>query len=327
MPQRIIVASGIEIRDAPQEADLVGMLNTRAQPNWVWPPGLRWTFPRGPVAAAKFEIELVHTMAEFRTALEERDAWVIYSGHSRYGQGPAFGPANTAHCPTAVDMPVNPWGQHFRMGWDATDTECMGDILEHGVAPRELDITAANPGLSLPSALVRAASAAKDVERMRRRGKLTRQDRRHPCNIRGAWRNLHTCHSVEAEQFSLRPDQPILNRNYYAQITVGGTPDFLTAVTVGHGDLDTVNLRCAVLFMGSCSSNVHYRHSLVNHRTTQRANCWFYLTMRVNSASHAATFVDEALNGTDPLSRGGARTMIWRLNSQPDPGTVVVVKP
>ncbi|MBK9059379.1 MAG: hypothetical protein IPL81_05735 [Flavobacteriales bacterium] len=27
MPQRIIVASGIEIRDAPQEADLVGMLN------------------------------------------------------------------------------------------------------------------------------------------------------------------------------------------------------------------------------------------------------------------------------------------------------------
>ena len=322
MAQRIIIASGVEIRDTRQQFDLETLLNARAH---RLPTG-KWVFP-APPAVALFEIENVFTMAEFGAALQEDKAWVVYSGHSRYGQGPAFGPARTPHCPTAASMSTNPWGQHFRMGWDATDTECVGDILEHGVDPVEFDITAAPAGVELPGALVRASAAARDVERQRRRGRLSRYQRAHPCSIPNAWRELRVCQPAVASKASARPSTPLQDRHYYRQTKVDGHDEFLTAVKVGHADLDAITLRCSVLFMGSCSSRVHYRHALVKHRRTQRAKCTFFLTSHVNSASHAATFVEAAFNLVDPTTRRGAARMVRLLNRQPDPGTVTVERP
>src|SRR5262245_33044639 len=91
----IVVAFGFESRDHFGEA-VVKMLNDDAEPG----KGSIWTYPKG-AAAAKitYEVRVVFTKAEFAAALDLDDAYVVYEGHSRYGQGPTFGP------PRPSDMP------------------------------------------------------------------------------------------------------------------------------------------------------------------------------------------------------------------------------
>src|SRR5207245_5319329 len=112
MVQKIIVAAGIEIRDF-QGSTLVAFLNANADPG----KASVWTHPKGSGSKATREVRVVFTMAEFAAALDVEDAIVIYEGHSRYGQGPAFGPASTPHVPDKKAFPINPWGVHFRMGY------------------------------------------------------------------------------------------------------------------------------------------------------------------------------------------------------------------
>src|SRR5262245_39468476 len=132
--QKIIVAFGIEIRNHAEAAAMPPWLNEIADEK------VRdkvWTYPKGAGTKARFEVDLVYTMDEFAKALDTEGAVVIYSGHSRDGQGPAFGPSipsswdpakDGTYVPDKKSCPVNPWGVHFRMGYDATDIECVGDL-------------------------------------------------------------------------------------------------------------------------------------------------------------------------------------------------------
>ena len=93
MATKVIVASGLEIRDARQGQSLLQYLYDNADFDMKT---AAWTYPKGAGAKARFEVSVVYTAKELATALDTADAYVVYSGHSRYGQGPAFGPALTA---------------------------------------------------------------------------------------------------------------------------------------------------------------------------------------------------------------------------------------
>jgi hypothetical protein len=316
-PQKIILAAGLEIRDF-QGVNMLRYLNAEAQ------PGAKdtWTFPKGPVAKAKFTVKVVYTMQEFRDALDEDGAWVVYEGHSRYGQGPAFGDAGIAHCPPKSKYPVNPWGVHFRMGYDATDSECVGDILEHAVNPGEYDLLKVPKGALLPQALQDAAAFAATMEARRKKGRLTRTQRKSPCAVAGAWRDLRTCFAKVAAEKTCRGETPLDGRHYYKRIPGKTKDEFVTAVKVGRSDLDGSKLKCAVFFMPSCSSKVHYRRALVDRRKAIRSKCKFYLTSSVPRANHAVNFLKAVFAGHDPSTPRGSKAFLKIVNGEKHSGRV-----
>ena len=316
MAQKIIVASGIEIRDF-QGSALPTFLNANADAG----KGSVWTFPKGAGAKADFEVTVVFTMAEFKSALEADGAWVIYEGHSRYGQGPAFGDPNVGHVPDVKKYPANPWGIHFRMGYDATDTECVGDLLEHSVKPAEYDLPASPPKAFLPNALKSAAKRAQEVEDRRKKKKLTKIEVKAPCSIRGAWRSLDVCDATLADTETSRKERPLKGRHYYA-FKPGPPKEYLTAVQVGSADLDKSPLKCAVLFMASCSSQVHFLEPLANRRKAVKSKCKFYMTAQVCSAFHARTFLQQVFKKHDPVSKRGSKVILKALNGERDSGSV-----
>jgi len=161
MAQTIIIAQGIEIRDVGQGMILQAFLKKECdlKAGSVASGGATtWTFPRGAGTKATHEVQVVYDQSAFAKALDTVDAFVVYEGHSRYGQGPAFGPAGTPKVPDKKTFPVNPWSIHFRMGYDATDTECIDDLVHHSVSPTEYDLTTSGAKAFLPSALVTAAA-------------------------------------------------------------------------------------------------------------------------------------------------------------------------
>jgi hypothetical protein len=161
---------------------------------------------------------------------------------------------------------------------------------------------------------------------------LSAAERKNSCLIGYSWRPLELCKPDEVEKESARPSKPLKGRHYYDQIVVKDDPpgkphpDYLTSVVAGHADLDQITLRCALLFMASCFSRMHFREALVRHRKKQRSKCWFYLTCKISLASLAAKFVDEVFNGTDPLTVPGSKRMGRALNGKKYHGTVVVVR-
>jgi hypothetical protein len=316
-PQKIILAAGLEIRDS-QGASMLQYLGKEAQ------AGAKdtWTYPKGPVANAKFIIKVVYTMDEFRKALDEAGAWVVYEGHSRYGQGPAFGDARIAHCPPKSQYPVNPWGVHFRMGYDATDSECVGDILEHAVNPTEFDLLSVPKGALLAQGLEDAGARASAAESRRKKGRLSRTERKTPCAVVGAWRDLKTCFAKVAAEKTCRGDTPLDGRHYYKRIPGTTKDEFITAVKVGRADLDASSLKCAVFFMPSCSSKVHYRRALVDRRKAARSKCKFFLTSSVPLANHAVNFLKAAFAGIDPSTRRGSEAFLKIVNGEKQSGRV-----
>jgi hypothetical protein len=284
-----------------------------------------WTYPKGPVSKAKFFIKVVYTMDEFRAALDEAGAWVVYEGHSRYGQGPAFGDAKIAHCPPKSAYPVNPWGVHFRMGYDATDSECIGDILKHAVNPTEFDLLKVPKKAVLPKALEDAAARAAAAESRRKKGRLSRSERKTPCAVVGAWRDLKTCFATVAAEKTCRGDTPLDGRHYYSRIPAKSSKardEFLTAVKVGRADLDAVSLKCAVFFMPSCSSKVHYRRALLDRRKATGSKCKFYLTSSVPRTYHAVHFLKAVFSGIDPSTRRGSEAFLKVVNGEKNSGRV-----
>src|SRR4026208_458294 len=133
MSQVVIVAFGCEIRDFHYNTKAVKLLNDRAK---VKKPDV-WLF-QDKAKGLDFEIRVVYTKAEFAAALDLDEAIVVYNGHSRFGQGPAFGPAHLSHCPDVQAFPVNPWEDHYRMGYDAIEIPCIEDIFEHCTNPTEI---------------------------------------------------------------------------------------------------------------------------------------------------------------------------------------------
>jgi hypothetical protein len=310
--QRIIVVAGIEIRDF-QGATLISYLNTAADAR----KGSTWTFPKGAPAKATYLVEVVYTMSEFAKALETDDAIVIYEGHSRYGQGPAFGDAGMPHVPDEKKYPTNPWGVHYRMGYDATDTECIGDLVQHSVTPKEYDLIASPAKAFLPDALDTAAANAKAVE-----AALKKAKGKGRCSAKGAWRLFDMCEKKLAATTTARSDQPLKSRRFYARIVKKPADEFMTSVEVGSADLDKVSLKCKVLFMASCSSHEHYFKPLDKRRTAVKSKCKFYMTAHVCSAFHGRNFIREVFGGTDPLNKKGTKAMLKTLNGEADSGAV-----
>jgi hypothetical protein len=318
--QVIVIALGIEIRD--EEGDIQAFLQKHCDRNGPAPPpggNNTWFFPAGSGAKATHEIRVVYQMADLAAALDLPKAFVVYEGHSRYGQGPAFGPESVPHLPDLPDkkaFPVNPWGVHFRMGYDATDTECIGDLFAHSVVPAEYDLTTAGSKDFLPGELtdaVKKLNAMKKAVRGRKPADL--------CRVDDAWRELNVCEPKRAAAKTARGDLPLSGRHFYKKKTK--PEEFLTAVKVGSKDLDKATLACSLLFMASCSSKVHFYEPLKRRRKAAKSACTFLLTAEVCSADHGLTFLRQVLlKRRDPTAAKDLERIRRALNHLYDSGNV-----
>ena len=314
MAQSIVIASGVEIRDVGQGISVRNFLNKEATSKG----SSKWEYPKGS-KKPKFVISVIYTMAEFKAALDEPGAWVVYEGHSRWGQGPAFGPSGTPHCPPLPANPVNPWGVHFRMGYEATDTECVDDLLEHAVSPTEYNLLKAKKKSFLPIALVRASRRAKKVQK--KQGKKVKA--KQLCKIKSAWRELNACDATLAKTKTCRNVAVLDKRHFYARKPRSGQDEYLTSVVVGSTDLDKVKLKCNFLFMASCSSHEHFYKPMKRRRKKAKSKCIFFLTAKVCAVSHGRNFLREALKtGHSPLTKKGSKAILVTLNGEKKSGLV-----
>ena len=328
MVQKIIIAYGLEIRDTKQHADCLAFLKKYCSPkkNVL----SVWTFPQDVIGSRiTHEIQLVYTAVEFAVALNTPDIFVVYEGHSRYGQGPTFGKPQTPHVPDKQLYPVNPWGVHFRMGYDATDTECISDLLEHSVIPQEYDIT--NPGKNdlLPSALHEASKVAKAKQKHLETKKIKASA---ICSHNKSWHLYNTCLPKRANITTARGDTPLHHRHYYQQfIKIEKDPntkqlnrkiEYATAVAVGSTDLNKSSLKCKILYMASCSSYVHFYNPLKKQRKAVKSNCLFLLNSRVSSASNAANFLEAVIKGFNPSNAHSMKRLVKILNGFSESGLV-----
>jgi hypothetical protein len=325
MAQLIVIAQGIEIRELGQGINLQSFLTTNCDRKGTAPaPGANntWLYPKGSGAKATHEIRVVYELADLAAALDIAGAFVVYEGHSRYGQGPAFGPEGVTHVPDKTKFPVNPWGVHFRMGYDATDTECIGDLVEHSVVPVEYDLTSASATGFLPDALLTAIANVQAQERRIRAWKTKPKD---VCGLRGAWRSMDVCQPALATNKTARDDLPLKGRHYYVHRDRTTPAEFLTAVKVGSADLDKATLACKVFFMASCSSKVHFHSALVRRRNAAKSACQFLLTGEVCTTSHGTTFLKQVLlKRLDPTSVRGMKQIVMALNGERQSGNVKV---
>jgi hypothetical protein len=316
VPQLIIVAFGIQFRDIdwPQTETLLkancdakaGATNT-------------FTFPKGAGAKATHEIQVVFDMADFVKAVDTPDAVVVYDGHSRYGQGPAFGPAKIDETPDAKAFPTNPWGVHYRMGFDATDTDCLADLVHHSIVPAEFDLPTASSTAFLGKELVTAAAKAQANAKAMKGKKLTVAA---VCSTAGAWREFDSCYKKLAETATSRGDKPLKGRHYYKEVR-GKPHEFKAAVTVGSVDLDKSKLPGKLLVMGSCSSHVHFFKALDRRRTAVKSGCKFILTADVCFADLATAFLKLVLvKKIDPTTSKGMATLASKLNGVDGSGGV-----
>jgi hypothetical protein len=254
-------------------------------------------------------VKIVYTKAEFTAALDQKDAIVIYDGHSRLGQGPAFGPAGLGTCPDKATHPVNPWGDSFRMGYDFADIECIDDIVHHGTNPGEFKLPANTKGLFASKGLKAIVAAALKA------GKAN-------CRLPGAWRSLATCHSKVAATANCRGDTPLAARHYWRSRR--GDKEFDTLVAVGDADLAKTKLACGVLFLNSCSSKRHYHAALARRKKAAKSNCMFFVTAEVCSANTTLPFLRAVLAGRDPV-RDSAK-ILKRMNALSESGFISLEK-
>lgn len=316
MAQVIIIAQGIEIRDAGQGTALRNFLSTQCDAK----KGSVWTYPKGAGAKATHEIRVVFDMTGLTSALDTADSFVVYEGHSRYGQGPAFGPSGIGKVPDKKLFPVNPWGVHFRMGFDATDTECIADLMHHSVSPAEYDLVASGAKAFLPTVLVSAAKNAKDQDAAIKKKKVKAKA---VCGLSGAWRLFDSCAATLATTATARGDTPLKGRHFYARIPKKPDDEFMTAVSVGSANLDAAKLSCKLFFMASCSSEVHFKSPLLRRRKTIKSACKFLLTAQICATSHATTFLEQVLvKGNDPMTKVGMKGLLKALNGVSNSGIV-----
>jgi len=260
----------------------------------------------------EFDVVVSYTKASFKTALDTDGAIVVYAGHSRLGQGPAFGTsvADTPECPDAAAFPDNPWESHFRMGYDVVDIPCIDEIIHHGTNPVEF------PGTT-PLAKLFVHDQVRAIL-TRAKGRSTRCDSTGP-----AKRALLTCFPTVADQDNCRGLKSLKNRHYWKARKKN--TEFDTLVTAGASDLDGVSLRCAVLLMYSCTAKHHYRDALMRRRKAAKSKCLFYLTSAVPSGIPGTKrFVELVLSGVDPVTKKGKQKLLRELGSIPHSGRIVV---
>jgi len=313
MPQLIIVAFGIQFRDSDGAST-----ETLLKANCDAKPGATntYTFPKGKTPT--HEIRLVFDQAEFGKALDEPDAVVVYDGHSRWGRGPCFGPANTAQMPDAKTFPVNPWNVSFLMGYDATDTECMDDIMHHSTLPSEYDLTTAPAGAFLSKGLQSAATKAQGIVTQIKAKKIKSSS---VCGTGGAWREFDTCFKKLSQTTTARGDQPLKGRHFYQFFPA--RKEFNASIKVGSTDLDNSKLAGKLLVMGSCSSQAHFFEALDRRRKAVKSGCKFILTGDVCTVDLATIFLRLVLvKKIDPSTPKGMAKIAKLLNGVDGSGGV-----
>ncbi len=298
----IIIAFGCEIRDGSNHTSVVAWLNANADPAGTD----KWTYPK---KKAAHEISIIYSKADFAAALDKEDAIVVYDGHSRIGQGPAFGAAKVPTCPDAAAFPVNPWGDSFRMGYDLADIKCLDDILKHGTNPAEFTLPANTRSLFASGGLIEI------VDKAIKAGK-------GKCLTAGAWRSLAACHAKVAAQVNCRGVATLSSRHYWRAHK--GDTDFDTLVAVGDADLKKTKLACGVLFMNSCSSKKHFHPALKRHKKSVKSKCMFFVTAEVCSANTTAPFLRAVLAGKDPVKN--AKSILKRMNALTESGLISLEK-
>jgi len=288
----VVVAFGVGTRDWPYVPELVKFLNGKAIKHPV--KADHWTY-KLPKKKLNYNIRLVYTKAEFQKALNEKGAIVIYDGHSRYGQGPAFGPKGLSECPDKALFPKNPWEDHYRMGWDTINIPCKEEIIHHCTNPTEFPYKNTPKGFFAKKRVkVIVNIAAKRTDR---------------CNQKGyAKRKLLKCDSIFASKANGRGDKTLLNRHYWYQ--QGG--DYHTLVQVGRDDLKKSRLECSVLFMNSCKSKWHFYYALRREKRSNKSKCVFYMTRRLRWSYAWTTniFIKTLLDGHDPKGKRGYKKFL-----------------
>jgi hypothetical protein len=209
------------------------------------------------------------------------------------------------------------------MGYDATYTEAVGDLLQHSVTPEEYDLTKVSENAFLPDSLRKRIPWIKDVQdRLKRQSGLSKKGLENPCSIGGAWRAFDMCQPELAKRKTDRGDVPLAGRHYYMCIPnyekteemPKGRDEFFVPVKVGSADLDKVSLRCALLVMASCSAVDHYYGPLKRRRQEAKSSCKFMLMVDSSTPSHARNFLDLIFQGLDPLTRKGAVEVLKKLH-------------
>jgi len=278
----VLVAFGCQVRDWSTHEDFLTFLNGKARPSGP----AAWSF-EGSRGEQRLEVQLLYTKDEFTAALDTPNAVVIYDGHSRYGRGPVFADAKVRESPDPATYPINPWDDHFRMGYDVVAIPCAEDILQHSTNPDEY-----LGGIDLKKLF--ASPDSKD--------KLAKSGGKHDCRDRYGYRRLADCDPVLADALNGRGQHSLMGRHFWYTIWSGDLErtDYMTFVNTGHRELDRVALNCDVLFMNSCYSKQHFYEALVKRKKATGSNCVFYLTNATCSAPTTRVFVDLLFRGYDP---------------------------
>lgn len=319
MTQQVIIVFGVEIRDYSWTKDVQPFVAQHCDAK----PGSSdtFTYPKNATGSnVAYEIHIKFELAELAVALDTADAIAIYNGHSRYGQGPSCGPANTPTLPDKKNYPVNPWGVHYRMGYDAVKAHCLEDIMHHSTLPTEYDLPNGTATF-LPEALVKAAEGARNVPKGA------------DCFTSGAWRAFDSCQGGLAKKTTSRGDIPLKGRHYYAALHGQGPgqretsdrpkDEFLSAVCVGSADLKLTKLLCKLLIMASCSSRVHFFDALDRQRKASGSDCKFIMTNFIASEVFPLVFLQQVLlKGLDPTTLDGMKTLVKKFNAEDGSGYV-----
>ena len=283
----IVIAYGVHVRDWPKHKEVLDYLNAKARKTGP----SHWMYPKN---VDLHRVEIIYTKAEFALALDKKDAVVIYDGHSRIGQGPVFGPENVPACPDKTKFPTNPWGDHFRMGWDFASVECLMDIIYHGTNPKEYTLPKGDPkAVSGPFA---SGGLIKVLSDTIKAGNAN-------CRDRIGWRELSTCWDKASARKDCNGATPLSKRHYWRHFWNSYLKafDFETFVEVGTADLDATKLACSVLYMNSCSSLKYYYWPLLRHKNNVKSSCVFYLTRTAFSGQTTLPFLKLLLGGADPI--------------------------
>ncbi len=304
MTTQIFVAWGCEIRDSSNQKAMVKYLNTSATAKGT----NRWVTKKG---STDYEICLIYKKDEFQAALDSDEAIVIYDGHSRFGQGPAFGEAvapdtKMPDCPDKTRYPTNPWGNSFRMGWDAIDLPLMEDVFEHCTDPPEYPAGKPPKSPFVDKAVTWILSKTSGSS--------------SKCETNFAWRPMSTCFPVVAKKANGRGDKTLYNRHFWRAKTK--MVEFDSLVTVGSADLDKSKLACRVLFMNSCSSMEHFYAALKRQKTKVGSNCVFYVTSQVCSAGTSLIFLKKVLGGLNPYYKKDSVSILKAMNGLKDAGFI-----
>jgi hypothetical protein len=302
----VVIAYGVEFRDYNHRTDLENWLDKFVGKQVST---RRWKLKKG---TDTFDISVVLSKAEFIAALDMPGAIVIYDGHARRGQGPAFSVhARVGNCPSVGAEPANPWEDHVRIGFDAVLQPVQRELLKHCTNPVEYPQTSVPKGAFLAESVASLITAAAALG--------------SGCKVAGARRSFDKCEPTIAATPNGRGVKSLAGRHFYIKRTEKDEDDETKTilehhciVSAGSADLAKSTLACSVLFLNSCSSAVHYLRALRRRKKEAKASTVFYLTWRTAYMTNSRAtniFVQQLLEvGVDPTKKASRDKLVKLMN-------------